>query len=321
MIDNISCKTPVSCGRCISNILYVVSIILRNVQYIGAKCLNRAAKHTRREVNRKIFFIKPVWLEVERERSRHYPDEPEKDWWLIMCKLFLDVLGNGELVDGYQIEDSIIQKYDLKPGTTCPFTHLRVEMISPEKVREAEEAGRLKKIKQQKKALGTEIQKREFTQKKETLSAVDRKISKYVADTKATTKSTNHPSESRDFARRRVRSGRNPVMRNRIFKKEEVRMAKAAKVPAKPAKAPAKAKTPVKAPAIAAAKPAKAKAKAVAKAPVKPAKAAAKTPVKAPVKAAAKPAKAKAKAVAKAPAKAKAIVKKPVAKKPAKAKK
>jgi hypothetical protein len=319
MIDNISCKTPVSCGRCISNILYVVSIILRNVQYIGAKCLNRAAKHTRREVNRKIFFIKPVWLEVERERSRHYPDEPEKDWWLIMCKLFLDVLGNGELVDGYQIEDSIIQKYDLKPGTTCPFTHLRVEMLSPEKVREAEEAGRLKKIKQQKKALGTEIQKREFTQKKETLSAVDRKISKYVADTKATTKSTNHPSESRDFARRRVRSGRNPVMRNRIFKKEEVRMAIAAKVPAKPAKAPAKAKTPVKAPAKAAAKPAKAKA--VAKAPVKPAKAAAKTPVKAPVKAAAKPAKSKAKAVAKAPAKAKAVVKKPVAKKPAKAKK
>jgi hypothetical protein len=319
MIDNISCKTPVSCGRCISNILYVVSIILRNVQYIGAECLNRAAKHTRREVIRKIFFIKPVWLEVERERSRHYPDEPEKDWWLIMCKLFLDVLGNGELVDGYQIEDSIIQKYDLKPGTTCPFTHLRVEMLSPEKVREAEEAGRLKKIKQQKKALGTEIQKREFTQKKETLSAVDRKISKYVADTKATTKSTNHPSESRDFARRRVRSGRNPVMRNRIFKKEEVRMAKAAKVPAKPAKAPAKAKTPVKAPAKAAAKPAKAKA--VAKAPVKPAKAAAKTPVKAPVKAAAKPAKSKAKAVAKAPAKAKAVVKKPVAKKPAKAKK
>jgi hypothetical protein len=319
MIDNISCKTPVSCGRCISNILYVVSIILRNVQYIGAECLNRAAKHTRREVIRKIFFIKPVWLEVERERSRDYPDEPEKDWWLIMCKLFLDVLGNGELVDGYQIEDSIIQKYDLKPGTTCPFTHLRVEMLSPEKVREAEEAGRLKKIKQQKKALGTEKQKPEFTQKKETLSAVDRKISKYVADTKATTKSTNHPSESRDFARRRVRSGRNPVMRNRIFKKEEVRMAKAAKVPAKPAKAPAKAKTPVKAPAKAAAKPAKAKA--VAKAPVKPAKAAAKTPVKAPVKAAAKPAKSKAKAVAKAPAKAKAVVKKPVAKKPAKAKK
>jgi hypothetical protein len=285
MIDNISCKTPVSCGRCISNILYVVSIILRNVQYIGAECLNRAAKHTRREVIRKIFFIKPVWLEVERERSRDYPDEPEKDWWLIMCKLFLDVLGNGELVDGYQIEDSIIQKYDLKPGTTCPFTHLRVEMLSPEKVREAEEAGRLKKIKQQKKALGTEKQKPEFTQKKETLSAVDRKISKYVADTKATTKSTNHPSESRDFARRRVRSGRNPVMRNRIFKKEEVRMAIAAKVPAKPAKAPAKAKTPVKAPAKAAAKPAKAK------------------------------------AVAKAPAKAKAVVKKPVAKKPAKAKK
>jgi hypothetical protein len=223
-----------------------------------------------------------------------------------MCKLFLDVLGNRELVDGYQIEDSIAKKYDLKPGTTCPFTHLRVEMLSPEKIRAAEEAGRLKKIKQKKEALGTEKQKLELTQKKENLSAVDRKISRYVADTKATTKSINHPGVSHDFARRRARSGRSPVMRNRIFKSEEVRMAKAAKVPAKSAKAaakaPAKTKTPVKAPAKAVAKPAKAKAKAVAKA-------------------VAKPAKAKAKAVVKAPAKAKVVAKKPVAKKPAKAKK
>ena len=212
-----------------------------------------------------------------------------------MSKLFLDVLGNSEFVDGYQIEDSIAQKYDLKPGTTCPFTHLRVEMLSPEKVREAEEAGRLKKIKQQKEALGTEKQKREFifTRKKEKLSAVDRKISKYVADTKTTIKSINHLGESHDFAHRRARSGRGPVRRNRIFEKEEVHMVKAVKVPAKPAKAaakaPAKTKTPAKAPVKAAAKPAKAKAKAAAKAP---AKAKAKAPVKA-------------KAVAKKPAKAK----------------
>ena len=218
-----------------------------------------------------------------------------------MSELFLDVLGNMELVDGYQNEDSIAQKYNLKPGTICPFTHLSVETLSPEKVREAEEAKRLKKIKQQKETLGKEKQKIEsnFAQKKENLSAVGSKISGYVADIKATTKRINHPGESHDFARRRARSGRGPVRRNRIFEREEVRMATAMKVPAKPAKAaakaPAKTKTPVKAPAKAAAKPAKAKAKAVAKAP--------------------------AKAKAKAPAKAKAVAKKPAAKKPAKAKK
>jgi hypothetical protein len=199
-----------------------------------------------------------------------------------MSKLFLDVLGNKELVDGYQIEDSIAQKYNLKPGTICPFTHLPVETLSPEKVREIEEAERLKKIKQ-KKALGKDPS---------------------AADRKATTKHINHPSESHDFARRRARSVPGPVRRNLIFEKEEVRMATAKKVPAKPAKAvakaPAKAKVPVKAPA-----------KAVAKAPAK---------------ATAKPVAAKAKAVAKAPAKAKAKAKAPVkakavAKKPAKAKK
>ena len=216
-----------------------------------------------------------------------------------MSKLFLDVLGNGELVDGYQIEDSIAQKYNLKPGTICPFTPLRVQTLSPQQVREAEKAERQKKIKQQKEALGKEKQKLEsnFAQKKENLSAVDSKISGNVADIKATTKSINHPGESHDFARRRARSGRGPVRRNRIFEREEVRMATAMKVPAKPAKAaakaPAKTKTPVKAPAKAAAKPAKAKAKAVAKAPAK----------------------------IKAKAKAKVVAKKPAAKKPAKAKK
>jgi len=206
-----------------------------------------------------------------------------------MSELFLDILGNMELVDGYQIEDSIAQKYILKPGTISPFTRLSVETLSPEKVREAEEAERLKKIKQQKEALVKEKQKLEsnVAQKKENLSAVDRKISGYVADTKAKTKSINHPGESHDFARRMARSGRSPVMRNRIFKREEVRMATAIKVPAKPAKAAAQA-------------PAKTK-----------------THVKAPAKAAAKPAKAKAKTKAKAPAKAKALAKKPVAKKPA----
>ena len=210
-----------------------------------------------------------------------------------MSKLFLDVLGNKELVDGYQIEDSIAQKYNLKPDSICPFTGLRVEILSPQQVRAAEKAERQKKIKQQKKALGKEKQKPEsnFAQKKENLSAVDSKISGNVADIKATTKSINHPGESHDFARRRARSGRGPVRRNRIFEREEVRMATAMKVPAKPAKAAAKA-------------PAKTK-----------------TPVKAPAKAAAKPAKAKAKAKAKAPAKAKAAAKKPAAKKPAKAKK
>jgi len=222
-----------------------------------------------------------------------------------MRALFLDVLGNGKLVDGYQIDDSIAQKYNLKPGTICPFTRLRVEILSPQQVHAAEKAERLKKIKHQKKALGKGKQKLEsnVAQKKENISAIDSKISGHAADTKAKTKSINHPGESHDFARRRARSGRGPVRRNRIFEKEEVRMAKVKKVPAKPAKAaakaPAKTKTPVKAPAKAAAKPAKAKAKAVAKAP----------------------AKAKAKAKAKAPAKSKAVAKKPAAKKPAKAKK
>jgi hypothetical protein len=209
-----------------------------------------------------------------------------------MSKLFLDVLGNKELVDGYQIEDSIAQKYNLKPDSICPFTGLRVEILSPQQVRAAEKAERQKIIKQQRKALGKEKQKLEshFAQKKENLSAVDSKSSGYTADIKATTKSI-HTGESHDFARRRARSGRGPVRRNRIFEREEVRMATAMKVPAKPAKAAAKA-------------PAKTK-----------------TPVKAPAKAAAKPAKAKAKAKAKAPAKAKAVAKKPAAKKLAKAKK
>ena len=222
-----------------------------------------------------------------------------------MSKLFLDVLGNRKFVDGYQIEDSIAQRYNLKPDTICPFTGLRVEALSPQQVHAAEKAERQKKIKQQKEALRKEKQKLEskFAQKKKNLSAVDSKISGYTADIKATTKSINHPGESHDFARRRARSGRGPVRRNRIFEREEVHMATVKKVPAKSvkaaAKAPAKTKTPVKAPAKAAAKPAKAKAKAVAKAQ----------------------AKAKAKAKAKAPAKAKAVAKKPTAKKPAKAKK
>jgi hypothetical protein len=227
-----------------------------------------------------------------------------------MSKLFLDVLGNKEFVNGYQIEDSIAQKYNLKLGSICPFTGLRVEILSPQQVRAEEKAELQKIIKQQRKALGTEKQKLDshFAQKKENLSAVDSKISGYAADIKATTKSI-HPSESHDFARGRSRSGRGPMRRNQIFEREEVRMATAKKVPAKPAKAaakaPAKTKTPVKAPVKAAAKPTKAKAKAVAKAPAK-----------AKVKA-----KVKAKAKAKAPVKAKAVAKKPAAKKPAKAKK
>jgi hypothetical protein len=228
-----------------------------------------------------------------------------------MSKLFLDVLGNKKLVDGYQIEDSIAQRYNLKPDTICPFTGLRVEALSPQQVHAAEKAERQKKVKQQKITLGKEKQKLEskFAQKKENLSAVDSKISGYVADTKVTTKSINHPGESHDFARRRARSGRGPVRRNRIFEREEVRMATAMKVPAKPAKAaakaPAKKKTTVKAPAKAAKKPVKVKAKAAAKAPAK-----AKAKTKAP-----------AKTKAKAPAKAKAVAKKPAAKKPTKAKK
>ena len=47
-----------------------------------------------------------------------------------MSKLFLDVLGNMELVDGYQIEDSIVQKYCLQPGNISPWTQLRVESVA-----------------------------------------------------------------------------------------------------------------------------------------------------------------------------------------------
>jgi hypothetical protein len=250
-----------------------------------------------------------------------------------MSKLFLDVLGNKEFVNGYQIEDSIAEKYNLKPGSICPFTGLRVELLPPQQVRSAEKTERQKIIEQQGKALGKEKQKLDshFAQNKDNLSAFDSKISGNAADIKATTKSI-HPGESHDFARGRARSGRGPVRWNRIFEREEVRMATAKKAPAKPTKAavksPAKTKTPVKAPVKAAVKPVKAAAKAVAKAPAKT-----KTPVKAPAKAAAKPAKAKAKAAAKAPAKAtikanakapvkaKAVAKKPAAKKPTKAKK
>ncbi len=223
----------------------------------------------------------------------------------MMGKLFLDVLGTKELVDGYLIEDSIAQKYHLQPGFICPFSGLRVEILSPQQVRAAEKAERRKIIKQQRKALGKEKQKlgSHIARKEENLSAADRKISGVVAKAKTTTKAITSSDESHDFARRRARSGRGPVRRNRISKREEVRMATEKKVPAKSAKAavkaPAKTKAPAKAPAKAAAKPAKAKAKAVAKAP----------------------AKAKAKAKAKAPAKAKAVAKKPAAKKPAKAKK
>lgn len=217
----------------------------------------------------------------------------------MMSRLFLDVLGNKELVEGYQIEDSIAKKYNLKPGFICPFTGLRVEILSPQQVRAAEKAERQKIIKQQRKALGKEKQKREShsAQKKESLSAVDGKISGYVAGVKATTKSINRPDESLDFAYKRARTGRGPVRRNRIFEKEEVRMATVKKVPVKTVKAAAKASAKTKAPV---------------KVPAKTAKTAA---------VAKSPAKAKAKAKVKAPAKAKAVAKKPAAKKPAKAKK
>ena len=76
-----------------------------------------------------------------------------------MSILFLDVLGNKELVDGYQIEDSIAQKYNLEPGSICPFTGLRVEILSPQQARAAEKAERQKIIKQQRKALGKEKHK------------------------------------------------------------------------------------------------------------------------------------------------------------------
>ena len=108
-----------------------------------------------------------------------------------MSKLFLDVLGNREFVNGYQIEDSIAQKYNLQPGSICPFSGLRVEILSPQQVRAAEKAERQKIIKQQKKALGKEKQKLDshVAQEKENLSAVDSKSSGYAADIKSTTKS------------------------------------------------------------------------------------------------------------------------------------
>jgi len=68
-----------------------------------------------------------------------------------MSKLFLDVLGNKELVDGYQIADSIAQKYNLKPGSICPFSGLRVEILSPQQVSAAEKAERQKINKQKRK--------------------------------------------------------------------------------------------------------------------------------------------------------------------------
>jgi RNA polymerase-binding transcription factor DksA len=249
-----------------------------------------------------------------------------------MYKLFLDVLGNRELVDGYQIEDSIAQKYDLKPGTICPFSGLRVEIISLQQVRAAEKAERQKIIKQQRKALAKEKQKLEshVAQKKENLSAVDSNISGYAADIKATTKSI-HPGESHDFARGRARLGRGPVRRNLILEKEETLMAKAAM--AKKVKrgdflscevcglvmvvdeacgcAAAEilcCKKPMAPGKMAATRVKKTFAKKV------PAKAIAKAPAKARVKV-------KVKAKVKVPAKAKVAAKKPVAKKPAKAKK
>ena len=254
-----------------------------------------------------------------------------------MSKLFLDVLDNKELVDGYQIEDSITQKYNLKPGSICPFSGLRVEILSPQQVRVSEKSERLKTIKQQRKILGKEKQKFEspFVQKKKKTSADNNKISGYATDIKGTIKSINI-GESHDFARERARSGRGPARRSRTFEREEVRMATAKKVLAKPAKAaakaPAKTKPPVKAPVKAAAKPAKAKAPAKMKAPAKakvvakktapkrPAKAKVKAVSKAPTKAKAQ-AKVKVKAKMKAPVKAKVVARKPAAKRPAKAKK
>jgi lipase len=102
-----------------------------------------------------------------------------------------------------------------------------------------------------------------------------------------------HNAESTDSAHRRARSGRGSVRRNRIFEREEARMAKATKAPAKPAKAAAKKKAPVKAKAKVVAKPKAAAKKTAAKA--KPAK---KVTKKAVAKKA--PAKAKAKTAAKA---------------------
>ena len=76
-----------------------------------------------------------------------------------MSKLFLDVLMNAELVDGYQIEDSIARKYDLKPGDISPFTRLRVEVLSPEQAR-----------------------KLEIAKKKAELLSIDNKLSKCIAN-------------------------------------------------------------------------------------------------------------------------------------------
>jgi hypothetical protein len=51
---------------------------------------------------------------------------------LIMYTLFLDVLGNKKFVDGYQLDESIVQKWHLKPGDIAPFSGLRVETLSDE---------------------------------------------------------------------------------------------------------------------------------------------------------------------------------------------
>jgi hypothetical protein len=212
-----------------------------------------------------------------------------------------------------------------------------VEILSPQQVRSSEKSGHQKIIKQQKKVLEKEKQKFESPsiQNKKKHPTVDSKISGFATDIKGAIKRINL-GESHDFARERARSGRGPARRSRTFEREEVRMATAKKVLAKPAKAaakaPAKTKTPVKAPVKAAAKPAKAKAPAKMKAPAKAKvvakKTAPKKPAKAKVKAVSKaPTKAKAqvkvkvKAKMKAPVKAKVVARKPAAKRPAKAKK
>ena len=48
---------------------------------------------------------------------------------------FLDVLKNKKLVEGYKIEDSVIQKYHLQQGDISPFTRLKVETLSIGKAR------------------------------------------------------------------------------------------------------------------------------------------------------------------------------------------
>jgi hypothetical protein len=71
-----------------------------------------------------------------------------------MQTLFLDVLGNKEFVDGYQLDDSIAQKWHLKPGDLAPFSGLRVELLSPEIAKKLnKKAERLKMSKKQKEAL------------------------------------------------------------------------------------------------------------------------------------------------------------------------